>query len=69
MQSKKHSMLEICTSVFVGYWIALLTQELLMHWYGITATHSENAQIVLVFTFVSIIRGYIFRRIFNRICK
>ena len=68
-QSKKHSFMEILVSTLVGYFVALLTQYIVFPLYGIQSSHSSNVQIALIFTIISIIRGYIFRRVFNKLCR
>lgn len=68
-QSKKGSFFEVCCSTAVGYLIALLTQYLVFPLFSIHTSHQDNILIALIFTIVSIIRSYIFRRLFNSLCK
>ena len=68
-QSRKHSFFEVCCSTAFGYIIALGTQYLVFPWFEIETSHSDNMTIALIFTLVSIIRSYIFRRLFNSLCK
>ena len=65
MQSKKMSLLEVSCSTLVGFIVALLTQLIVFPLYGIEPHLSQDLQIALIFTVVSIIRSYIFRRVFN----
>ena len=65
MQSKKHSLLETCLSTFIGFVVALLTQIIVFPWFNMQVTLFDNVLISLIFTIVSIIRGYSVRRLFN----
>lgn len=65
-QSRKHSLLEVVCSTFVGYGVALTTQILIFPLYGLETNMAVDMQISMIFTVVSVIRSYIFRRFFNR---
>lgn len=66
-QSRKHSFIEVLASTAVGYAVALISQIIIFPLYGLETHFVEDAQIAGIFTIISIIRSYIFRRIFNRI--
>lgn len=66
MQSKKYSLIESITNTFVGFMISLLIQLIIYPTMGIPVTFTQNIVITFVFTFSSILRGYIVRRMFNR---
>lgn len=66
-QTKTHSLLESLFNVAVGYSVALLSQLLIFPIYGIHIPLTDNIQIGLWFTVVSVLRSYILRRWFNRI--
>jgi len=63
-QTKKQSLFESVVNVLVGFWVAVLIQVLVFPIFGIEATFGENLAISLIFTIVSILRGYILRRFF-----
>ncbi len=63
-QTKKQSLFESVVNVLVGFWVAVLIQVLVFPLFEIEATFAENLAISLVFTIVSILRGYILRRFF-----
>jgi hypothetical protein len=63
-QTKKQSLFESVINVLVGFWVAVLIQVLVFPIFGIEATFGENLAISLIFTIVSILRGYILRRFF-----
>jgi hypothetical protein len=65
MQSRLMSLAEAVTNILVGYGIAVLTQITVFPLFGLHASFSENLVIGLIFTCVSLIRGYTLRRLFN----
>jgi len=66
MQSKKYSLVESITNTLIGFIVSLLIQLIIYPTMGIPVTFTQNIVITFVFTFVSILRGYIVRRMFNR---
>jgi len=64
-QPKKHSFLEACANVTVGYMIALTTQIILFWALDIPVSFSQNLLIGVVFTLISLVRTYYVRRLFN----
>lgn len=65
MQSKKHSLIEICVGTVIGYACAVITQIIVFPIFDIHKSPSENTMIAAVFTIISLIRGYGVRRLFN----
>lgn len=65
MQSKSMSWIEVTSSTLFGYIIALLATAIILPLFGFNSSSAQNAKIALLFTVISIIRGYIFRRLFN----
>lgn len=66
-QKKKHSFIETCINTGIGYFVALATQIIAFPWFGIEVTHTQQLAIGLIFTVVSVVRGYFVRRLFNYI--
>ncbi len=66
-QTRKHSMIETITNISLGYVIATSSQIFIFPLYNINISISENLEIGLFFTIVSIIRSYTLRRFFNKI--
>ncbi len=64
-QSKKGSLIEVCVNTAIGYSVALLSQRIIFPLFGIELNAGENALMALVFTSISLIRGYMVRRTFN----
>lgn len=67
MQSKRWSLIETLTNVGVGFLISLVAQLVIFHFHGIELSLSDNVEITAYFTVISIVRGYVVRRVFVRI--
>lgn len=65
MQSKNMSLIETVLSVLIGYIVALLSQIVVFPLFDIEVSLIDNLLIGLLFTVISIIRGYYIRRLFN----
>jgi len=66
-QSRLMSFIEALTNVAAGYSIAVLTQILIFPLFGLHTTLTQNLQMGLVFTGVSIARSFALRRVFEAI--
>ena len=66
MQTRLQSLIEAWTNVAIGYFVALAAQLIVFPLYDIDVSMSQNIQIGLIFTVVSIARSYALRRLFNR---
>lgn len=67
MQTRKGSLVEIATNITAGFITSMVVNFYLLPQYGCQVSHEANFQITVVFTVISIIRSYFFRRMFNRI--
>lgn len=65
-QSKKSSMIEAIVNVFSGAVIAFTITEVSAPYLGIEITGTANLKLTIILTIVSVIRGYLWRRFFNR---
>lgn len=65
MQTRIQSLIEAWANVLIGYFIALAAQMIVFPLYDIKVTMTQNIQIGLIFTIVSIARSYALRRLFN----
>ena len=65
MQSKKQSLIETLTSVFVGWLIGVILNLTVLPLFDYNITVVDSLWVSLIFTVVSVIRGYIIRRWFN----
>ena len=66
-QSRGMSMVESATNVVVGYVLAILTQLAVFPLFGLEAALGEHMAIGTAFVAVSLARGYLLRRVFERI--
>ncbi|MBO6885469.1 MAG: hypothetical protein JJ869_18100 [Marivita sp.] len=66
-QSRKMSLVEAVTNVAVGYVLAVITQIMVFPWFGLDAAVGEHLAIGLAFVGVSLVRGYLLRRLFEAI--
>ena len=64
-QSRRLSLLESLTNVLVGYGVAVVTQMLVFPLFGLVTSVRDNLAIGAVFTIVSLLRGYLLRRVFK----
>tara|TARA_R110002126_G_scaffold78629_1_gene195640 strand:+ start:18266 stop:18475 length:210 start_codon:yes stop_codon:yes gene_type:complete len=65
-QSKKQSFVESLTNTDVGFVISLGSTFVIFPLVGFDSSFSKNIIVTLFFTVVSILRGYIIRRYFNK---
>ena len=66
MQTKKQSLIESITNTVVGFIISYASTFLIFPLVGIESSASKNIVITLFFTVVSIFRGFLIRRYFNK---
>ena len=66
MQSKKHSIIESVTNTVIGLVTSFIIQLIIYPLLDIPVSINQNIIITLVFFTVSIIRGYLIRRLFNK---
>ncbi|SDY93309.1 DUF7220 family protein [Citreimonas salinaria] len=66
MQSRLLSLAEAVANVTIGFIVALLTQMTLFPVLGLRLPMDRHLLIGTVFTLVSLVRGYMLRRLFAR---
>ena len=66
-QSRLMSLVESLANVLVGYVVAVATQMAVFPLFGIETGLREHLTIGLAFVGVSLARGYLLRRLFERI--
>ena len=64
-QSKRGSLIEAVTNTAVGYALAVATQFAVFPLFGLQVGVIENLGLGLIFTVVSVLRGYALRRVFE----
>ncbi len=66
-QSRSMSLIEAIANVVIGYGIAVATQMLVLPAFGLHMTLAQNLKLATAFTFISIIRSFALRRLFEAI--
>ncbi len=66
MQSRLASFIEALTNVAIGMVVSFFGQIVVSHWYNLPLNVTQNMQIVLFFTVLSVARSYCIRRWYNR---
>ena len=65
MQTRFESFKESVVNIVIGYVIAFISQIVIFPIVGVKVSLSQNLEIGLYFTAVSLIRSYMIRRYFN----
>lgn len=68
-QSRRHSALEAVSNIAIGFVLSLLLQMFLMHAMAVPTSWSQDVQITICFTILSLVRTYVLRRIWNRVAR
>ncbi|MFT3687770.1 DUF7220 family protein [Paenirhodobacter sp.] len=66
-QSRLMSLVESVANVIVGYGVAVVTQLMVIPWFGLPARLDDALAIGAIFTVVSIARSFALRRLFEAI--
>jgi hypothetical protein len=64
-QTRLMSFVEAVANVVVGLLVAVATQIIVFPIIGVQASFAQNLRLALVFTAVSIVRGFALRRLFE----
>ena len=67
MQTRTGSIIESCANVAVGFGINFTANMLIFPLFGFHISAGANFLMGVLYTFISIIRSYCLRRIFNKI--
>lgn len=65
MQKRRHSLLESCLNTASGFILSYICGLIIFPLFGFAVSPSANAEIVLIFTLLSVARNYMWRRTFN----
>lgn len=66
-QSRRMSLVEQFFNVGSGVLLSLLVGQIVYPLFGYPVSLMENMGLTAIFTVVSVMRGYVWRRIFNRL--
>ena len=67
MQTRTMSMIEAALNTASGFLLSVLTTAIVFPMFGFPVTVGQNVSIVGIFTAVSVVRSYVWRRVFNRL--
>lgn len=65
IQTRRQSLIETVVGVAIGFALSMLASVIVYPLFGHSFTLAQNAGITVVFTVLSIARGYGVRRFFN----
>jgi hypothetical protein len=65
-QTHAHSLIETIAGTAIGYVVAVASQTIIYPWFGVAFSFRENLTLAAIFTVISLARGYVVRRTFNR---
>lgn len=66
-QSRRMSAVEALTSTAIGYGVAVATNAVVLPAFGFPVSVGQSFAIGAIFTAVSLARGYVVRRLFDRL--
>lgn len=66
-QSRRMSLVESIANVVIGYVLAVATQVVVFPLFGIYVALSDDLAIGGIFALVSLLRGFMLRRLFERL--
>lgn len=69
MQSKIQSALEVIAGLCIGFMVSVAAGRILYPLYGLKVGIGANITLTLWFTVLSLVRGYLVRRLFNWISR
>jgi hypothetical protein len=64
-QSRLGSLIEVCFNILIGFSINWVANIYILPLYGFAITGGQAFSMGLIFTVISVIRGYVIRRWFN----
>ncbi len=64
-QTRRQSLIEVTSGVVVGYLIAIAANHTILPYYGATLKPKANLIVGIIYTGLSMLRGYGLRRFFN----
>lgn len=66
-QTSRQSAIESAASTAIGFGIAYAASLLVLPLFGFPVSHGQNFWITVIFTAISLVRGYFVRRLFNHL--
>lgn len=66
MQLRRHSIAEVCLNTASGFVVSYLAGLVIFPAAGMPVTPGQNFLVVTMYTGISLVRSYLWRRLFNR---
>lgn len=66
-QTRLYSLIEKVLETFASFILSLLFAPMIFKLNGIESDMQQNFTVVLCFTLLAVVRGYVFRRLFNKL--
>ena len=63
-QPRKHSLLEVCMNTLTGFIISFGASFVVFPLFGLHSV-AANFWITVIYTMISVVRSYVWRRVFN----
>ena len=67
MQSKTYSFYESIANTAIGFAVNYVANLAILPLFGLHLSHSSQLLMTSIFTVISVLRGYVVRRLFNKI--
>lgn len=64
-QTRLGSLIEVCLNILIGFSINWIANIYILPLYGFAITGGQAFSMGLIFTVISVVRGYVIRRWFN----
>jgi hypothetical protein len=64
-QTRLGSLIEVCLNIIIGFGINWVANLVILPMYGFQITGGQAFSMGLIFTAISVVRGYVIRRWFN----
>lgn len=64
-QTHLGSLIEVCINIAIGFAINWVANLIVLPWFGFHVTGAQAFHMGLIFTVISVVRGYVIRRYFN----
>lgn len=65
-QTRMGSLIEVCINILIGFVINYVMNLLIFPFFGFHISLIDNLYMGLIYTFISVARGYVVRRWFER---
>jgi len=66
-QTRTQSAVETVASTAIGFGVSYVTSLAVLPMFGFAVTHAQNTAITVIFTVISLARGFAVRRLFNHL--